>query len=927
MPILTYIPTKLNSELDRFKTNLGNIKIDYRSLTGSAPYLFSTPLVLTNLDNISFSSLPPVVPTTPHITSDNTNYRRYTTDIAVTTDDYQRNVVFLHLNGDLVKVNYKETIYTEETISPGNVLRQLEHRFLLVEEEGEEGEFDYRDYKRYSHLILNYEEVEEGFVDLQKVVKVTLDNTTYNEIYYNSELDVGVGNQGFSIIESTTTDYGNDGSIVGLELIPEKLKTLKYLRGFRTDDDSFKTNIIYSSSFSRNGTNFTSVNNSVLTDSFPNFYLYSKENGADQNVVGYIVNTSPSRGSLLHLVSQSDGRSYIYGNGNDIGFSKAVIGTEYTGLLSSPFLLLKFDFTSQTDTFKLKINAETEVVVGDYTGATFKYLCAKLSDLLYTHGILVIPCKNNMVAFDRFDGTASIELVFTSLYTKITTVPKFTSFEYLSSTKTITYDPVLHPVNFTFTYVDNINEVENYPLTYKLGIAQDTGRNTNYSSYRVRLKFDIQSVRNTTQAFKLEVEEGALDTTFTINDTDTIDTVLDTISSEINTFLPSNYSVEVSYLTSSIDIVNNQATETTYIKVTTGPWMTIDPTFGGVYVENPDGSKTIIMKPNDGSNTITTDTGIIAVDTASMHFYNMGVCTYNPVNGNFSGVTQVSYSSMFGTYCYALQQLNTSYRKYGYEAIPLFNSTTSDTSNYIGISKIVNNSSQTKPTLTLLSTSEREEAFNEGLYKSAKDMFMVSSTNGTRTKITKGNASIIEWKDKTTSDITSSRPFEIREVSPSLLSKTVTGSVANRDGIILTSIRPSDDNSYGNSYYNKRTLNIATGDPTNISSDLFLSLTQPKGFVSFTTSNVGDVYTSEGMGYKFDYNHATKTFTLTTSLELCTVTSLGFTQANDLVIDNRASWVKYPVGLNSSSDRFDLLETNPYIYMFIMSYSQIVDGV
>lgn len=925
MPILTYIPTKLNSELDRFKTNLGNIKIDYRSLTGSAPYLFSTPLVLTNLDNISFSSLPPVVPTTPHITSDNTNYRRYTTDIAVTTDDYQRNVVFLHINGDLIKVNYKETIYTEETISPGNVLRQLEHRFLLVEEEGEEGEFDYRDYKRYSHLILNYEEVEEGFVDLQKVVKVILDNTTYSEIYYNSELDVGIGNQGFSIIENTTTDYGNDGSIVGLELIPEKLKTLKYLRGFRTDDDSFKTNIIYSSSFSRNGTNFTSVNNSVLTDSFPNFYLYGKENGADQNVVGYIVNASPSRGSLLHLVSQSDGRSYIYGNGNDIGFSKAVIGTEYTGLLSSPFLLLKFDFTSQTDTFKLKINTETEVVVGDYTAATFKYLCARLSDLLYTHGILVIPCKNNMVAFDRFDGTASIELVFTSLYTKITTVPKFTSFEYLSSTKTITYDPVLHPVNFTFTYVDNISGIENYPLTYKLGIAQDTGRNTNYSSYRVRLKFDIQSVRNTTQAFKLEVEEGTLDTTFTINDTDTIDSILDTIGDEINTFLPSNYSVEKGYLTTSIDIVNNQATETTYIKVTTGPWMTIDPTFGGVYVENPDGSKTIIMKPNDGGSlVVTNDTGIIAFDTASSYFERIGVVTYNPISGSFSTTTGIATTVLFSAYCFSMQILNKGLRPYGYEVIPLYLSGTSDASSYIGLTKITTSPTQTKP---LLISSNRVDAYNSGVYKSAKDMFMVTDQLGNRTKLTKGNASIEEWKNKAAADHAKSRPFEITEYSPSMYKRTISGSLANRDGIVITSIRPDDNSSYGYSNYHQRTLNPLTQTPTSIAMDLLQIFMEPSGSWTGTPSDDGEIYTIEGLGCKLDYNSTTREFTMTLNVNTAFCTSIGFTQPDDLVIDDYAGWVKYPYGLNSSSDRFNLLETNPHIYMLIMAYNNVIDGV
>ena len=77
-----------------------------------------------------------------------------------------------------------------------------------------------------------------------------------------------------------------------------------------------------------------------------------------------------------------------------------LIKRQYFARYENATLLLKFDFTSQTDNYYISINNGAKTIVGAYTSQTFKYLCAKLSDLLYPHGILVIPCKNNIIAFD-----------------------------------------------------------------------------------------------------------------------------------------------------------------------------------------------------------------------------------------------------------------------------------------------------------------------------------------------------------------------------------------------------------------------------------------------------------------------------------------------------------------------------------------------
>jgi hypothetical protein len=763
-------------------------------------------------------------------------------------------------------------------------------------------------------------------------VKLKLD-TSLDFVNTFYEIDVGDSKKGIVLTEETTTDFGTSETILDPSLVSSKVKDLKFFKGRTTAtvDPSFKTNVLYSSSFAKNGNVFSATNSSVLTDSNPNFYLYSKEQNADQNVIGYSFNVSPNRGSLLHIVNQSDNKSYIFGGTNTvIGSSLSFYGTEYTGLTSSPFLLLKFDFTSQTDTFKLKINQETEVVVGDYTADTFKYLCAGLSDLLYTYGILVIPCKNNMVAFDRFDGTDTIELVLTSLYTKITTVPKFTSFEYLSSTKTVTYDPVLHPVNFTFTYVDNVDNIENYPLTYKLGIVQDTGRNTNYSSYRVRLKFDIQSARNTTQDFKLEIEEGTLEPTFTINDTDTIEAILDMIGDEINNFLPSNYSVEKGYLTSSIDIINNQATETTYIKVTTGPWMTIDPEFGGVYVENPDGSKTIIIKPNDGSLTITNDTGMLGFDAMYSQNHIFGVTSLNPVTGAFSEVNYITaiwggQATPGGDYCYLMYELNSKFREYGYEAIPLYTSTTSGVHYYIGFTRIVSSPSQTK---LAIGVNNKQHAYDNHFYISGKDLYRTNSQDGVRVKNTKGNASIEAWKDKVVpvppNSTYQARAFEIADSTVSLYKSELSGFIANRDGIIV--------NYMGATYFtykSSRVLNPIT-NPLQTCIDLVDILSAVENGWTPETSVNGTVYKATRNGVAtvtLDTSTMAFTLSLVKSVRRSYCNSIGFEQEGDITITNYAGWVKYPYGYNNNHSGYGKLEVSPHIYMLISAYHPSIDGV
>lgn len=925
MAIKTYIPTKLSAELDRFKTNLGNIKIDYRNATGSAPYLLSTPLTFTDLTefNTPFTCFPSTVPEGAHITGDQSNYRRYSVDLAMISDDHQRNAVYLQVDGQIIKVSYKDTIYLEEQVPSEPVVKTLHHRFLI-----DEVEFVETNYTDYNHLSLNYEEADStGFVDSEKIVKITLNTSlSFDGIYYEQELDTGVGNKGFIAKETTTTTYGVSGSVVDPTLIPEELKDLKYIKGFVGADRSFKTNSIYASRFSSDGSNLSTENTNVLTDNLPNFYLYSKSQNYDQNIIGYSVNISPTRGALLHNVVESDNRSYLTTDSDLIGVAYSYLGTEYTGLLSSPFLLLKLDLTSTDDVFKIKINNNAEVLVGDYSSITFDHLCAKLSELLYPHGILVIPCKNNIVGFDRYQGTGKVEIVLSAATTVITTLPQFTSFEYLHSTKTITYDPTIHPVNYSFTYIDDTNSTPDYPNIYKLNIDEDTGRLTNYTTYRVRLAFDIPSVRNTTQTFKLEVEEGVLDTTFTINTTDTLNTILDSIATAIDTFLPSNYSIFKNYLTYTLDIINNEPTDSAYAKITTGSWVSVDSKFGGSYVKDVNGTKGIVLKPNDGSLTVISDTGIIAIDSSYSTLHGYGVTSLNPMTGQFTTMINDEYPSTGFDYCATIAILNYKYRQYGYEAIPLYNGSTSTVSPYIGVTRIVSGTSQIR---IATYSDDRANAIVEDFCKSAINMYHTDPATGLRAQISKNNASLELWENKliarsgVSDPNKQGRPFTIDEITTTAYSRTITGTIANRDSISTSSIMSKNATT---STLKTTTLNPVS-NPAETCSNLVDLLTYDITGQTKIDSVVGDVYHCENSWVKVSLNSVTFELTLTyTDQENYSICSaIGFDQASDFAFANYAGWVPYTYGINGAS--FGALESKSYIRLLVTTYHDSVDGV
>lgn len=926
MALNTYLPTKLNSEMERFKNESGNIKIDYRSQIGPSPFLFSTQYDRRDIKNFIFDTAATRVPEEDHITGDRTNYRRYSTDIAFTSDDYQRNVIVLMVEGILLSVVYKSTIYKEKDYVEG-ALRTLEHTFDVLESNYSIPmlSLDRPYIYNVAPLILeSYPLDNVGFIDTVKALALKKMEIPFdNRSTYYETVSQSIYSGHITLEEAVTVDYGSNGSVVSPLLISDDIKNLTYFIGTENADAFFSTHMNFVSSFKKDGSIFSANNPEVLTDTYSNYHLYGSSVNADSDIIGYSLNVSPYTGALIHAVLQSDARDYLTGINPVIGKVSLFHKTRYTGLLSSPFLLLRLDFTEVTDTFSIKINNNDVLVIGDYTQDTFKYLCSKLSDVLYPYGILVIPCKDNKIALDRFRGDTDLELIITTNSTEITTLPSFTSFQYLNSNKTITFDASLHPGNFSFTYIDDPNmytpeEDPDYPLTYKVKINKDDNRSIPYISPRSRLLVDTSAIKGGVKTFKLETSEGTLTTDFNVNVDMSVYEIIDLISNKIDTFLNSDYSVEKNYLVPCVDIVNNKSDNSSFIKLTVDSWMTLSPSFGGVYQENPDGSRTIVLDQNDGTSVIISGDGPIAIDLQyALSPINLGTTSLNPSTGEFSKDLIVIAVSQ-GSYGKSLVKINERLRAYGYEAYPLFESNESVLpSKYIGVSKVISGNNATK--LYVGGGANREDFYENLVYKSAKGLY--TQRRAIKDEVLENNASVDEWLSRIIPDQITARPFEINHISTSMYGKkTLDGTIAMRDSLQLKRrVHLSDS-----------FLSISVNPLTDPSTTCRKLLSFLAGFdnESLEEPSVnGDVYSLTYQGTSLSINKTTGDFTISyNSSSLYLGLDIGFDQENDIVFDYDG-WFSYPYGYNSEDTSSSLFETSAKAKFLIVAFSESIDEV
>lgn len=928
MALTTYLPATYSSEKNRFRDSNGNVKIDYRKSDGSAPLLLGTPYRVADdeeSEDFTLDIVSATVPSEPHITGDNSNYRRFSTDIALVSNDFQRNIIILSASGIVLTSTYVKSTFERETSSvEGVVSHTIRHEFTVTEATTELpilNPDNLDDHLAYLAPIRFVEEVTlAGLVNstpslvIKKEVSDYLEElegvSTYSETtVINESLGTSTTTGKIILSQEVSTDYGATGTDV-TSLVDAQIKEITSFEGNKSFD-TFTTNLLYITSFKKEGDAFLSDGTSVLTDELPNYYLYSKNINIDQELIGYSANISTSNGVLLHLVMDSDISSFTPPNSQANFLTKTV----YTGLFSSPFAFIEMSFTDQIDTFSIQVNEEEEVLLGDYTSETFKYLCYSLSNVLYPHGILVIPCEGNKIALSKFKDDVDVEITLSTKYTKLITKSSFESFKYLNTNKTVLFDTVLHPVNSSFTYVPE-QSLET-KIVYKIKIDKDTNRENIYLSERIRLLINPSLLHGTTQQFKMIVEEGVLDTSFTFTGSTNVNTMVDMVADSLDTFLDSKYNVERNYLSTCIDIVNTQPEGTSSIKVLTGNWITFSSKYGGLVLESPDTTRSVVLNKYDGTTTPITGLGPIALNIRYPSYpLTVGTSTLNPLNYNFSeDLTGILTNS--GSYSKNLVNINTRLRPHGYEAYPLYSSEDSLTpSEYIGISRIITSNSSK---LYIGGGSDKAGLNLNLVYKSAKDLYI--QRNSDKILLITPNASIEEWYDKVIPMQISARPFEIDDNSVSVYGKkSIEGSIALRDGLQINRRIPLSNS------YTSVTIDTVLS-PEEACKNLHMIFAGLEVVSSVTPTIEVDVYTIEDSDVKVVYNSSTGSFTVFYNQSLLTLgLDIGFEQENDIVL-NYDGWFDYAYGYNSADSSSVSFETSSKAKTLLVSFDTTIDGV
>lgn len=511
MALNAYIPSNLDSEKTRYRSLKGNTQVDYRSETGSAPYLLGTPYELDRDNAVTLDVAFPKIPTTTHITGDQSNYRRFSTDVLLVSDDYQRNLIVMLVDGIQIKAEYSHSYYRQGVAYDGETaVHKEKHVFNVLD--SNYGKYLYENSPNYTvdrvkPLLLDYTQKEVGLVDTGSalIIKRKEFSLEGNFIYEEQLFSEDESEQPTIVFTRTSskTTVVNDALIPDSE-VPVEIKSLTTFTASYQQDEDYYAQLLYITPFNKDGEIFSTINNSVLSDAYKNYYMYSKFKKEDFDVIGYSINVSPSSGAFLHAVFGTGSDDKTLETALDIGQSSFLYKTLYTGLLGSPYVMLKFNI-DESDEFTLKVNGTTHVL-GIYSKDTFFDLYKKIDSILEPLGLLLICFQNNYISIDRkTKDSVPLEFSIESLKTSIVTVNNFTDMPvYEEPSILLSSGLISHPKNLSFTYVDpELVEDEygdpvpiNDNLNYKFIISENGSRPFNFGSETITL--DVNNIKGRT---------------------------------------------------------------------------------------------------------------------------------------------------------------------------------------------------------------------------------------------------------------------------------------------------------------------------------------------------------------------------------------------------------------------------------------------
>lgn len=589
MAIDLFIPTKFNAEKERFTSSKGNIKIDYRDTTNIVePYLLSTPYrPWVGGAALNVASL--VVISDPHITGDQTDYRRFGLDLMFQVSDYQTNTLFLLADAKLFEVQYNETEFVKDDLD-----MFLKHNYTITETNFEQS---ISSSTLVYPLNLETSEITSGMVDKIPTVIFKKNNSVFTG---RSSLDTIIGDLGESIYtinykEDTDTDHGDSGTIIDPSLVSDAIKNLVM---FSSDSSqpAFKANLHLVSSFTNTGTALVTSNPSVLTDTNPNYTLYSKTIVTDPDVVGFTINLSPELGILFHLTVETDLQDLTE---EEIGESLLYFHPVYTGQLASEFGLVKVTLPTTPEAINITVN-ETLTPLGEFGESDFTKLIEALQNVLSPLNINALECENDCLLIDN-RSLEDYEITISSESTAFILKPVFTSFKFPNKGTEDIYSAAYHKSNYSFTHIPSQLEETPSLLEYKFKLTKNTRSELKYldNAFNLVIKAAQIEVGEIELPIKIDDVDTPLTATIAPEDT-TVEAILSKLKEAFETALGVDFGVVANNLTSTITINNLSTTNNKIISLGKAVWYSVDAKNGVLQNTSTDMFKVNLLTASGG---------------------------------------------------------------------------------------------------------------------------------------------------------------------------------------------------------------------------------------------------------------------------------------------------------------------------------------
>ena len=440
MAIDLYVPYKLESELERFKQNKGNINFDYRSNTVSAPHVLDTSYIsLNEITNPLVADIAPFVVPSSHVSGDVSNYRNLTLDVLVyNSNNYQCNVIVLNTLKDVVRVFYSKT--TAVKVGANNT---LVHTFNLLDPlETISGQLTPIYFRSVRELT--------GVVDKKLCELLYLDT-------FPSIISVSVVDSVITVVQSSSVNNGHN-VVLDPKLVSNTVKqTTLFYKDNLDNKSTSKLRIV-----SGIDSTLDTINPNPLSDLIPNYNLYYNNVGdIVPNPDGVCFSLKAKESVLINSLIQTNLDSYE--SITELGDSFLTVSEGFTGGLSSYFASIKFELPSTipTNEFAESIPIYLRIdgivtTLPSYVDSEFNLLYSSIKSVLEPKGVKVYE-RSDYTLFFYNTSDLDIEIVLGYKNVLLTTKEDVSKVGSIYGQPNLTFTEVGYPTNVSLSYGEDLD--------------------------------------------------------------------------------------------------------------------------------------------------------------------------------------------------------------------------------------------------------------------------------------------------------------------------------------------------------------------------------------------------------------------------------------------------------------------------------------